>query len=614
MISKIKSLFRKDRYSKLAFIFILLYCLVYFKLNFLDNGRWRYLVSGDGRGYYAFLPATLIYQDAEFKFLYVVDKEQFKDNPEMIAPFVKEVNNRKVNKHFVGVAVLMLPFFLFACLASAIFQLPVDGYSFFFQTSVFLAAVFYLFLGLYYLRKLLLKYNLSDKVIGVTLVAFALGTNLQNYVLNEPSLSHVYSFSLVAVFCYASKCILEEYRRRTLILLSLLLGLIIICRPVNGMVVLAFPFFASDFKSFLSGLKNILADKIGLLAGLGAFCAIIFIQVLAYYIQTGQPYVYAYKEEHLDFLKPNIEIVLWSYRKGLFMYTPLIFISLFGFYYLARQSIYRFATLLVFLLFTIYIVSCWTNPIYGVSYGLRAFIEFFPFYAILFALLLHYSRKLVTAGLFFLTFCAILLNQVQAYQYSHSILDGQDMNKKRYWDLFLRTNDRYIGIVSKRYYETFPPENIVDSKAFFNDFDADVDWGSKSSYTSEQHFSGRNSALIRMPDKFSPGFEMNIAEFPDSLRTYIQVSFKSYITSSSCYPELVISFENSKEMFSYNTFPLKFAVDKTDEWRTTVCGTWVPIERRSPEDRMKVYFLNNTKKPFYADDVEVKVIVLKPGS
>src|SRR6185312_12805014 len=102
------------------------------------------------------------------------------------------------------------PFFLLAYLLSYLFGFDLGGYSVLFEVSVAIAAFFYLIVGLIYLRKLMLEYKTSDKVIYACLAIILYATNLYYYATSEPSLSHIYSFGLCAVFLYFSKRSIEK--------------------------------------------------------------------------------------------------------------------------------------------------------------------------------------------------------------------------------------------------------------------------------------------------------------------------------------------------------------------------------------------------------------------
>ena len=138
---------------------ILLLCIFFsFHQQSIDNNCEK-VVLADGLGYYSYLPAIFIYNDYEFAFTKSVsgkyEKMNFGDG------FLKETDSGKVNKYYLGLSILLLPFFLIAHFLAIILGLPADGYSQIYQISVLLAANFYVWLGCKYLRKLILSYSVS---------------------------------------------------------------------------------------------------------------------------------------------------------------------------------------------------------------------------------------------------------------------------------------------------------------------------------------------------------------------------------------------------------------------------------------------------------------------
>src|SRR6185312_10230110 len=129
---------------------------------------WKNNINADGYGYYAYLPCFFIYHHLDFD---RVKSEEHKlrknlSNEEVDYPFPSAGNTGKLmDKYFVGTAVLIAPFFLLAYLLSYLFGFDLGGYSVLFEVSVAIAAFFYLIVGLIYLRKLMLEYKTSDKVI-----------------------------------------------------------------------------------------------------------------------------------------------------------------------------------------------------------------------------------------------------------------------------------------------------------------------------------------------------------------------------------------------------------------------------------------------------------------
>jgi len=131
--------------------------------------------------------------------------------------------------------------------------------------------------------------------------------------------------------------------------------------------------------------------------------------------------------------------MLISYRKGLFVYTPLILLSLAGFVYLWRQSRFAAATSAFFLLLLTYMLSSWHMWFYGGSFSQRVFIDFYAFFAILLAIAFHnLPRGWIRKAYFSLAIVLTLFCQVQTYQYRHMIIHWSDMTKEKYWEVFMK--------------------------------------------------------------------------------------------------------------------------------------------------------------------------------
>src|SRR5690606_20133313 len=131
-----------------------------------------------------------------------------------------------VNVHPVGVAVLLLPFFLIALAFAHLFSFLVDGFSLPFQISVAAAALFYLVVGLIFLTKFLRLLNVNVIVRSIIMLIVYFGTNLLNYTLSEAGMSHVYSFALISVFLYHSYKYVEVAQNKNLMYAASIFGLI----------------------------------------------------------------------------------------------------------------------------------------------------------------------------------------------------------------------------------------------------------------------------------------------------------------------------------------------------------------------------------------------------
>jgi len=178
------------------------------------------------------LPAAFIYDDLSLEFL-------------------KEGGD-KLGKHFwgkesptgkvviitsYGMSVLYFPFFIAADSVADLFGYPADGYSKPYCFALVMSSIFYLLIGIIFLRKLLLKY-FSNLVVAITLIITVLTTNLLWYVTSEATMSHVYSFALITIFIYFVDLWLGNPSIKNTIIIGLLTGIISLIRPTNIIVVL----------------------------------------------------------------------------------------------------------------------------------------------------------------------------------------------------------------------------------------------------------------------------------------------------------------------------------------------------------------------------------------
>ena len=396
------------------------------------------IIEADAKGYYAYLPAVFIYHDLNFGFFKEIELQTYY-NPNIYYDYRVANNNQTINRYYVGTAICLLPFFLAGHAITLLTDLPADGYSYYYTMMVHLGALFYLLLALLGLRKLLQSYMMNEKVIALTLITIVFGTNLFYYVLTEFAMSHLYSFTAITWFCLTIRKYITFAKTKHLIYSALLLGIIFLIRPVNLLVVLAIPFLAGSSEQMVSGIKSIFSKIWFLLLAMAGFMLLMSVQLIIYKISSGSFIVDSYDQWGFNFLDPQISNFLFSYRKGMFLYTPVLFLSLTGFIYLFRSSRFQFYTLISFLLIVIYVFSSWFMWYYGGSFSQRVIIEFYPFFAILFATAIqeikHNSLKKIFLSL---TVLLILVCQIQTYQYRRMQIHWSDMNKEKYWDVFMR--------------------------------------------------------------------------------------------------------------------------------------------------------------------------------
>jgi hypothetical protein len=548
---------------------------------------WTDTINADGYGYYAYLPCTFIYHSLDYK---KIMEEEHKLRPgmdmdEVAYPFVlyNNDNTKLTDKYFVGVSVVLTPFFLLAFFLSYVFGFSLTGYSALFQEAVVVAALFYLFLGLYYLRKLLLEYKVPDRIIYFTLALVLYGTNLFYYATVEPSISHVYSFGLVAVFLYYAKQSINDTKLKNLLPAILLLGLLCVIRPTNLFIVLVIPFLAGSFqqtKLFVIrtfNLRNIIVL-------LGAITLVLSIQLFKWHAETGQWYIWGYGGESFDFSKPHFTDTLFSYRKGWFLYTPLMLFTLIGSVpMLARKRNYfLLAILVLFFIITTYVFSSWWQWWYGGSFGMRVFVDFYAFYALLLAWVLTESkgtwtrRVMIAVPVLCLGLCII-----QTIQYNKFIISYDKMNKKKYWDIFLKTADRYGWVY----------DNPASKLVLFNSpmlFAGNKNANSSSAVSKAHLHSGAHQVQVTPSAGQVTLFAFKASEIPDSAGETMFVTAWANMPDVNCDAAITTHIVSANGTISYtDTHSLADEIAGNEWERIQYFGKPLPLINAS--DSIKVY-------------------------
>lgn len=359
--------------------------------------------------------------------------------------FTVDFKDKKVNKYWAGTAVLMSPFFAIAHVLAPIFNMNSDGYSFIYQVMIAIAACFYLILGLYFIRKLLLLYHCKEIEVFITIFALVFGTNLFYYTVAEPSMSHVYSFFIVSAVIYFAKKYFQTFNINYINYTIIGLALIILIRPSNGMIILALPFLADSFRTLKDSTQQL--KILSIIPSCGIALLLLLIQFFYYKLSTGNFFIYSYGNEKFNFLDPQGFDFLFSYRRGLFVYAPLLFLSLLGFMPLFKKSVYQATSLFLFLFVMVYILSSWWMWFYGGGFGMRPVIDFYALFAILLALIIKASfekNQFKWISIFIIMVC-VFVAQIQTYQKVNFILPWDGINKEIYWKIFLKTDPAYIG-------------------------------------------------------------------------------------------------------------------------------------------------------------------------
>ncbi len=424
-------------------IVVLLFVVVSIYIVFNRNSFRQNMFTWDCSNYYLYLPAVFIYHDidkydfypalsAKYEFAPGVDYYNLYDMP----------TGRKINKYAIGTALFELPFFLGAhlfCLATHSFN--ADGYTLPYQFAGILCYLFWVSLGLLILAAFLRR-QFNENIAAFTILCIAFGTNLYCYTTFLPGMSHPFEFVLFSAVLYLTDLFYSSCKSKYIYWLGFVLGMIIITRPTD-IVVALIPFFwqVGDSKSFKERLAFLRGHTKGLIVSFVLFFAVSLIQMSYWKYTSGHWIHYSYHGEGFRFLHPHITDGLFGYQKGWFVYTPVAFVALFGFFCMKGAERKLIPAFLLSLVLMVYIVFSWRIWWYGGGFGARALIDALPLVAFMLAFLfrqIYYTWKNMVVKVVFSAVISFLvtLNLFQTFQYSHGTIHWVFMSKAYYWRVF----------------------------------------------------------------------------------------------------------------------------------------------------------------------------------
>jgi hypothetical protein len=586
--------------------------VIFIIVNFVVNkSHEKIFIDGDGSGYYAYLPTVFIYKSVDFDSVFTYEKS--KRPAEYIGHNYQKREDILINKFTSGTALLQLPFFLMGLLLSIIFGLSTDGYNFIFQYSIAFATLFWVGIGIIYFVKLLVLFGIKRKFAWGASGLMLLSTNLFVFTFVTPSFSHAYSFSIITIFLFFVRKVFIKYNKHDLYKAAFLLGLIVLIRPANLIVIAIIPFMAGTLQVFYDTLKKFFST-------IDVFIVVLMFiigfspQLVINFLQTGSLLLYGYTNEGFNFLNPHVIDFLFSYKKGWLIYSPIFILLLLAIISLWRnQSRYAFLTFVFFIIIQIYIFSSWWNWYYGDGFGMRPMVDFYGLFMLVIALFLYNVKiswiKVLLSVFILLT---IMLNLIQSYQYDRGIIHVDSMSKDSYWYVFLETDDKFENIISDGDETFFGKLSDEPFFATYNYVDSyDEGWTRSNNPDGEFAFSDLLSDKHTSSNIYSPSFTIIIE---DSLVGYnnIFVRFETrYLekdTNSAINSLFVIDISDFDGVnVFYKAFHIKALPNNAiDEWQLENIGFNIP-KISSNMASMKFYIWNSDNQIYYIDDLSIKL-------
>lgn len=376
-------------FSKWALVFSLLIVL-FINFHYKIWDQENRVIGHDTRSYYAYLPATFIYHDLSLEFL----KNGGGDKLGKGFWGTKSPTGHTVIITSYGMSLLYSPFFLVSHLIAINTGYPPNGYTKPYLYGLLFSCFFYLALGLFFLRKFLLRY-FSKIIVGMTIIIAVLSTNMLWYATFEATMSHVYSFALISLFIFLLDKWIDNPSLKVTLVIGLLLGIISLVRPTNlSIVILILLWKVKNLNDLGLRFTFILKNWYLVFIILIMFFIIWIPQFLYWKFISGNYLFYSYPESMgFFFNNPQLFNTMLSWRKGLLIYTPVMVFFMIGIVMLYKNKREFFWPVLIYFLVNWYVISSWWDWWYGGGLSMRPFIDYYGVYSIGMATLLTWTLK-----------------------------------------------------------------------------------------------------------------------------------------------------------------------------------------------------------------------------
>lgn len=588
--------------SRISYILcaaIILYAAFVFYPKWNNKGPETSL-GWDACSYYWYLPATFIYQDLKDQKFgdSIIDKYGFTPTFE---PFVHESGNVVIT-YTAGLALMHLPAFTVAHVFAKPMGYAADGFSLPYQVAVQLWSLLAALVGLWYFRKLLLRY-FSDKATAVSLLLLVFGTNYLNYTGVDVTLTHSWLFTIYTLLMLNAGNFYSNPSNKYAVRIGLLTGLAILIRP-SEMIAVLIP--------LAWGMNSILPAAIGARLGflwsnykavlLAVLCTLLVgsIQIIYWLYATGEPLVYSYADKGFSWKAPHFFDYTLSYRSGWLVYTPLMFFVFAGLLVFLLRGKNKVAVVGFFLL-NYYIVAAWDVWWYG-GMGGRAMVQS---YAVAFLMIAAFVEWLLSTR--WIKWPAFAVMLVFAYvnvwftYHAHArngLYDPTGMTTAYYWAVVGRFNVPFEARKLKDTEELYKgePKNlqIIYSYGFEDDTTA----------SNVNPISGTRSIYFHSGRTYSP--KLKVEKLPDSETNWLRAKAKIKMLGNE--PEnwkmlqFIIEFTKDGQLIKQNMVRVNRLV-KSGNIEDVYFDTRIPAQ---PYDNIEILFWNpGSNVPSLVDDIEV---------
>lgn len=576
------------------------------------------VLSWDPFGYYLYLPAFFIYDDLSLEKMDVYKRLAEKyENTNSLYQITQNDQGDHVMRYPIGWALLYFPFFFVGHAIASLTAFPADGLSLPYQYTMGYGSLLFGIGGLFYFRKFLLNL-FSDRVTALLLVLVVLGTNQLHIATKLSVLVHNHIFALFAVFCWLSLKWHNSPKRSYAFFIGLCGGLMTVSRPTTIMVFLV-PLLwgVSSWEGLKAKITSVIVTYRYhfLWLFLGVFLPGL-VQMTYWKLYAGSWLFYSYRDPAvgLDLLNPHTLQFLLSFRKGWFIYTPLVLIFFLGcFFKNNNRHKGLLLPILVYCLLHLYITSSWTNWWYATAdYSQRAIVETYVLLAIPMGWLLEYLslRKIwVQASAGILLTALVGINLFHMWQFNNDILHGSRM-----------TMDYYLKVMGKTYVKEKWEEHLLVNRTIGREDKVPDSLSDKGRTIAEITFekanhvkdtsnlrideNGNRQLYVDSNRKYTPAIELPFQEITDTY--YAWLSVHADVTPLKPIQDqplfLVIHFVHDGGFYKYQVEKLTHA--KAGE-EVTISKDYLTPHPRSESDYLSAYVWNREGHEVLVSNIRV---------
>lgn len=570
------------------------------------QGRTGTLFTWDSFGYHLYLPALVVHGDPLVKDLEWVERARKDHDASGTLYQISTLDDgRHVIKYPMGLAVVWSPWFMAGHWIAGLAGRPQDGYSAPYDLAVRAGVWIYLLLGLLALRAVL-RQRFSEWITVFTLLLLFGATNLIDQATMGLAMPHLPLFCLYAGILWATLRWTSERRTGRALVLAVLMGLAMLIRPSEAVCVLL-PFLWRGENEATSSFIRAWRLRKQWVAMVLVMLVIGLPQFIYWKAATGHWILDTYNNpgEGFDLLSPHTWPFLFSFRKGWYIYTPVMLLATAGIFLLRKHWREAFVPVIAFFLLNLYFLSSWTCWWYADSFGARAMVGSYAVMAIPVAALVQLatevSRLRRWATCIVLSLC-VILNLFQYRQFKHGIIHSSRMTRAAYMAGFGKTE---------------VPPDMDDLLLVYRSYSEDQGQPDSSRY--ERTPMPEASAQLPAPDTvftdtatgsivnayrldgqhpFTRAVRIPFEKLTTHDHAWVEAEWQVMMPTVGVKGSVVFTFEHDGKNYAYTVNDLRDKGIAPHGW-TTVRTYYLTPEVRSKQDNFVCYFWSQDTLPMF---------------